>query len=213
MVDGSSSGPNMNSHYRAITITATPVFEYYVNGQSYKAFQEDDMRTGAMRIAVGENVELNVDPNDPYAVFYHKNTAGKIFATVLAFLALGTGIFLFCYLPNVNDDKGFIVDTRGGQVRLAQAKFDDKMIESYLHTTDYTIEYAAVKSVYQYEGYWLIDLSNDTTRRIADADKDKYYEGVGVYVILPDGENSGLLFVADEWDYNGDRTVIGMGEG
>ena len=137
-------------YHNMVSITATPVFEYYYNGQMYKAFQEDDMRTGAMTVAVGETKELTIHPSDPYMIFYRKNKVSKVFAVVMSLLAVGAGIFLICMMPTINDDNGFVVNTMGGEVRLAQAKFDDNTIAKYIQG-DYTIKYVTVESVYQVE--------------------------------------------------------------
>ena len=204
-----NSGNTNNGYHHQVLITATPVFEYYFNGQTYKAFQEDDMRTGAMTVAVGETKELTIDPDDPYTVFYRKNTAPRIFAFVMALLAVGAGIFIICMMPKINDDGGFVVDTMGGQVRLAQAKFDDKTIAKYIQG-DFTIKYVTVESVYQVEDFWAIDLSDGSKSRIETENKDKYYVGCGVYIVKPVDGSAGLNFCADEWVYAGDHTVDGL---
>ena len=207
MVD-STGGMNNSSHHQVL-ITATPVFEYTCNGQTYKAFQEDDMRSGKMTTAVGETKELTIDPDDPYTIFYRKNTTARIFAFVMSLLALGAGIFIICMMPNINDDGGFAVNTMGGQVRLAQAKFDDKTIAKYIQG-DYTISYATVESIYQVEDFWAMDLSDGSKIRLDDEGKKKYYEGAGIYVVKPVDGGPGFNFSADEWVYAGDHEVKGL---
>ena len=205
------TGGNTNDYsYQRIFITGTPVFEYSVNGSSYKAFQEDNMRSGCLTPHVGETVELGILPEDPYAVYYHKNTAAKALTLFLSALALAAGIFLFCMMPKINDANGFQVDTAGGKVRLAKAQFDDKTIESYLKTSDYTIEYVTVKSVIQVEGVYGIVLSNGASIGIREADKDKYYEGLALYLVTPAEGKNRVDFNANDWEYVGTHVVLGM---
>ena len=206
MIEGNGS----DSSYHRMYITGAPVFEYSINGSTYKAFQEDNMRTGRLSPYVGDIVELGVLPEDPYAVFYHENKNARIFAFVMSFIALAAGIFLFCMLPAVNDNGGFAVNTRGGQVLLAKAKFDDKTIESYLKTSDFTIEYATVKAIYEESGITVMEFSNGVKQRLSDDDKKKYHEGLGVYLIRPADGGAGLNFIADEWEYTGTRQVTGL---
>ncbi len=196
-----------NGHPGRLYTIAAPVFEYYCNGETYKAFQEDSMRSGVMKTAVGENVELTVDPADPYNIYYRKNSAARIITFAFALMALAAGIALFCFLPNVNDNNGFSVNTQGGQVRLAKAKFDDDLIESYINTSDFTIGYYTVVSVYENGDSAIVELSNGNHRKIPEADKDKYYEGAGVYIVTPAGSSAGINFMADEWEYTGTREV------
>lgn len=194
--------------YHAI-ITVTPVFEYYFEGQMYRAFQEDDIRNSKRQIAVGDTVELGVDANDPYNICYRKNIGSKIFGLVLCLISIAAGIFLFVMLPGVNDSQGFKVDTMGGQVTLAKAQFDDKMIEDKIGTDDFTIEYAEVEKIYEEDGMWFIDLSNGDRRRITEDSTDDYEEGEGLYLVTPADGSAGINFTADDWEYSGDRTVIG----
>lgn len=201
---------NDDSNHHVSTIVGAPVFEYTYNGMVYQAFQEDDLRTGTLNPDVGEVVELGILPDEPYSIFYRKNTGGKVFAIVMALLALGAGIFLFCMLPAVNDNNGFVVNTMGGQVRMAKAKFDDNLIETYINTTDYTIEYVTVTSVYEIDGKPVMDLSNGSIRRVEDDYKDRIQPGDGVYIVNPDSGAPGLNFFADEWEYSGNHTVIGL---
>ena len=203
MIDGSDS---KTSHAHNLVVTGTPVYEYYYNGQTYKAFQEDDIRTGRLSPEVGETVEVGIMPDDPYAIFFRKNTGAKVFAFVMSFLAIAAGIGLFCFLPNVSDKNGFAVNTMGGQVMLAKAEIDDKTIEGYIGTDEFTIEYATVTSV---EGNYVY-LSNDTKRKVSKDDKDRYHEGTAVYLVLPEDGGSGMLIIADEWEYTGSHEVIGL---
>ncbi|MBO4450584.1 MAG: hypothetical protein J5777_08350 [Clostridiales bacterium] len=206
-----SGGTNDNQyHYQRVFVTGTPVFEYSIGGTTYQAFQEDNMRTGMLTPAVGETVELGVLPGDPYAVYYHKNTAAKIFCVALALVAIGAGIFILCNLPKINDNNGFSVNTMGGQVKIAKAKFDDKTIAKYLSTDDYTIEYLTIKSVYQVDGVPVMELSNGRKFRISDKEKDKYYEGRELYLISPNDGSTGVNFIADDWEYAGTREVKGL---
>lgn len=204
MVD-STNGDVVN-HQRLYTI-GTPVFEYYFNGETYRAFQEDDLRTGVLKPAVGETAELTIDPADPYNIYYRKNTAARTLTFALALMALAAGIAMFCFLPNVNDNNGFSVNTQGGQVRLAKAKFDDDLIESYIKTSDFTIGYYMVVSSKENGDSAVIELSNGNHRSIPGSDRDKYYEGAGVYVITPAGGGAGINFMADEWEYSGTREI------
>ena len=208
MVDGSN---NSHNDYFHLVVTATPVFEYFYKGRTYKAFQESAIKTGAPTIAVGETVDLGVLPEDPYAVYYRKTSFATVFAIVLALLAVAAGVFLFWMMPNVNDENGFVVNTMGGEARLAKAQFDDALIESYVETSDFTIEYVTVTSVYNVEGtQWAMDLSNGTKRAIVEEDKDKYYEGCGIYLVIPGEGSAGLSFIADDWEYTGTKEVINM---
>ncbi|SMC59384.1 hypothetical protein SAMN06296952_1841 [Oscillospiraceae bacterium] len=205
----SDSSDGVNGRHHHTFITGAPVFEYYYNGQAYRAFQENDIRAGALSPMVGETIDLGIDPNDPYNISFRKNTGSKVFAVVMSLFAIAAGIFLFFMLPTVNDDSGFSVTTQGGQVTLAKAKFDDDLIESHLGTDDFTITYATVESVYEKNGNWYIDLDNGDTRMITEDDRDKYSEGVGVYLVNPAGGGSGINFVADSWEYTGSHTVDG----
>lgn len=206
---GSSDNNHGASH---LVITGTPVFEYYYKGRKFQAFQEGAIKTGALSPAVGETVEVGVLPEDPYDVFYRKNTAANIFAIVLSLLAIGAGVFMFIMLPNISDENGFSVNTMGGEVQLAKSQFDDELIESYVNTSEFTIEYVTVTSVYQVGEQWAMDLSNDTKRGIIAEDKDKYYEGCGIYLVIPGEGSQGLSFIADEWEYTGSHEVINKPE-
>lgn len=203
MVDSSD---NNHSHAHSMVVTGAPVYEYYYQGQEYRAFQEDDIRTGRLSPEVGESVELGVMPDDPYAVFYRKNTGAKIFAFVMSLLAIGAGIVIACFVPAMSDSGGFAVNTMGGQVQLAKAQIDDETIEGYIGTDEFTIEYATVTSV---KGNFIY-LSNDTKRKVSSEDKDRYSEGTGVYVVFPEGSDSAMLIIADEWEYVGSHEVIGL---
>lgn len=207
MIDSNNGG---DSTYHNPLIVGTPVFEYRYNGTDYRAFQEDDLKSGTLKPDVGEIVELGILPNDPYSIFCHKNAGGKTLAIIISLLAIGAGIFLFTMIPSMNDNGGVVVDTAGGSVRLARAKFDDKTIESYISTSDFTIEYVTVTSVYEVDGKTVMELSNGEGRVIADADKDRYEEGTGVYLVNPSNGKPGLNFIADEWEYSGNREVIGL---
>ena len=203
MTDGSS---NNNGRGR-IYIVGTPVFEYYYNGQTYQAFQDNDMRTGALKPAVGSVEEIKVNPSDPYDIKYHNNTGGRIFAMIMALLCLGVGIFLFAYLPNVSDS-GVKISTLSGEVGNGKARFDDDMIAEYI-TGDFTVSYVTVEKKYQEDGVWLVDLSDGQTRRLGDDDVDKYEVGTAFYIVSPVGGGSGINFLADDWEYSGSHTVHG----
>ena len=209
MLDDNNGG---DQHHHPATIVGTPVFEYTYNGAQYKAFQEDNLKTGILKPDVGEVVELGILPDEPYSIFCHKNTGGKVLAIVISLIALGAGIFLFTVVPSVNDNNGFSVNTAGGQVVMARAKFDDKLIESYISTDDFTIEYVTVSTINEVDGATVIGLSNGDARIIAESDKDMFYEGVGVYIITPSNGQRGVNFVADVWEYSGSRDVIGLPE-
>ncbi|MBR6475281.1 MAG: hypothetical protein IKS98_07500 [Lachnospiraceae bacterium] len=200
---------NSDGHHQRLFITGTPVFEYQIHGIDYKAFQEDNMRTGTLTPLVGDVVELGVLPEDPYAVFYHKNTGAKIFAVVLSVIAIAAGVFLFCMVPNVNDNGGFIVNTMGGQTRLAKAKFDDKTIAKYI-SGDYTIEYVKVTGVHESNGMPAVDLSNGRGLILQENEKDKYPVGTELYVVYPVDGSACLNLRAEEWEYAGTREVKGL---
>ena len=204
------SGDSDGNTYSRRLIVGTPVYEYHYNGNDYKAFQEDDLKSGRLKPDVGEVVELGVLPGEPYSVFCHKNTGGKVIAIVISLIALAAGIFLFAMVPSASDNNGFAVNTAGGQVILSRAKFDDKLIESYISTSEYTIEYVTVTSVYEINGRWAIDISNGQTRMIAADEADKFHEGTCVYIVTPANGTPGLNFIADYWEYSGDREVIGL---
>ena len=206
MVERSQNG---NVHRQNFYITGAPVFEYTLNGVTYQAFQENNMRTGKLTPYVGDIVELGVHPDDPYAVFYHRNTGAKIFAIALSVLVLAAGIFLACMVPTVNDNGGFVVNTMGGQTMLAKAKFDDKTIAKYLNT-DYTIEYVTVTAAYDLDGSPVVELSNGKGLILKADEKDKYPVGTAVYVVKPVDGSAGLNFRAEEWEYAGSHEVIGL---
>ena len=210
-VKTASGSDNNMGHYHTIVCVA-PVFEYYYEGQMYQAFQEDDLTNLKRQIQVGETVELGVDERDPYHICYRKNIGAKIVQLVMCLIAIAAGIFLFVMLPTVNDSQGFKVETMGGEVALAKAQFDDKMIEDNLGTDDFTIEYAEVEKVYEEDGMWFIDLSNGERSRIGDDDSDKYEEGAGLYLVIPSNGGGGINFAADDWEYSGSRTVVGAPE-
>ena len=210
MVEGSNnSNSNSNIHHNRYYITGAPVFEYTLNGVTYQAFQENNMRTGKLTPDLGDIVELGIHPDDPYAVFYHRNTGAKIFAIALSVLVLAAGIFLACMVPTVNDNGGFVVNTMGGQTMLAKAKFDDKTIAKYLNT-DYTIEYVTVTAAYDLDGSPVVELSNGKGLILKADEKDKYPVGTAVYVVKPVDGSAGLNFRAEEWEYAGSHEVIGL---
>ncbi len=208
MVDGGNGNSSTINHHRYY-ITGAPVFEYTINGVTYQAFQEDNMRTGKLTPYVGDTVELGVMPDDPYAVFYHKNTGAKIFAIVMSVIVLAAGIFVFCMLPSINDNGGFVVNTMGGQTRLAKAKFDDKTIAKYI-TADYTIEYVTVTGTHETNGMPAVDLSNGRGLILQEKDKDKYPVGTELYVVYPVDGSASLNFRAEEWEYSGTHEVKGL---
>ena len=203
-----SSKSDTTNHHR-LFIIGTPVFEYTINGVAYQAFQEDNMRTGKLTPYVGDTVELGVMPDDPYAVFYHKNTGAKIFAIVMSVIVLAAGIFVFCMLPSINDNGGFVVNTMGGQTMLAKAKFDDKTIAKYI-TGDYTIEYVTVTAAYDLDGSPVVELSNGKGLKLKEDERDKYPVGAAVYVVKPVDGSAGLNFRAEEWEYAGSHEVTGL---
>ena len=203
-----SSKSDTTNHHR-LFIIGTPVFEYTINGIAYQAFQEDNMRTGKLTPYVGDTVELGVMPDDPYAVFYHKNTGAKIFAIVMSVIVLAAGIFVFCMLPSINDNGGFVVNTMGGQTMLAKAKFDDKTIAKYI-TGDYTIEYVTVTAAYDLDGSPVVELSNGKGLKLKEDERDKYPVGAAVYVVKPVDGSAGLNFRAEEWEYAGSHEVTGL---
>ena len=208
MVDGGNGNSSTINHHRYY-ITGAPVFEYTINGVTYQAFQEDNMRTGKLTPDVGDSVELGVHPDDPYAVFYHKNTGAKIFAIVMSVIVLAAGVFVFCMLPSINDNGGFVVNTMGGQTRLAKAKFDDKTIAKYI-TVDYTIEYVKVTGTHETNGMPAVDLSNGRGLILQEKDKDKYPVGTELYVVYPADGSASLNFRAEEWEYSGTHEVKGL---
>ena len=203
-----SASDNSTRHYRTIVCVA-PVFEYYYEGQMYQAFQNDDLSNVRKLVAVGETVDLGVDERDPYNICYKKNIGAKVFTFIMSLIAIAAGIFLFMMLPGVNDSQGFKVDTMGGQVTLAKAQFDDKMIEEKIGTSDFTIEYAEVEKIYEEDGMWFIDLSSGDRSRISEDSVDSYEEGQGLYLVFPADGSGGINFTADDWEYSGDRTVTG----
>lgn len=208
MVDGGNGNSSTINHHRYY-ITGAPVFEYTINGVTYQAFQEDNMRTVKLTPDVGDSVELGVHPDDPYAVFYHKNTGAKIFAIVMSVIVLAAGIFVFCMLPSINDNGGFVVNTMGGQTRLAKAKFDDKTIAKYI-TVDYTIEYATVTGTHETNGMPAVDLSNGRGLILQEKDKDKYPVGTELYVVYPADGSASLNFRTEDWEYSGTHEVKGL---
>lgn len=208
MVDGGNSH-DRNINIQRYYITGAPVFEYTINGVTYQAFQEDNMRTGKLTPDLGDIVELGIHPDDPYAVFYHRNTGAKVFAIALSVLVLAAGIFLFCMVPTVNDNGGFVVNTMGGQTRLAKAKFDDKTIAKYI-TVDYTIEYVKVTGTHETNGMPAVDLSNGRGLILQEKEKDKYPVGTEIYVVYPADGSASLNFRAEEWEYAGTHEVKGF---
>ena len=202
-----TEGSNNENGGGRLFIVGTPVFEYYYNGQTYQAFQDNDMRTGALKPAVGSAAEIKVNPSDPYDIKYHNNTGSRIFAMIMALICLGAGIFVLAYLPNVSDS-GVKISTLGGEVGSGKASFDDDMIAGYI-TGDFTISYVTVEKKYQEDGVWLIDLSDGQTRRLDDDDVDKYEEGTALYIVSPVGGGNGINFLADDWEYNGSHSVQG----
>jgi len=208
MVDGGNSH-DRNINIQRYYITGAPVFEYTINGVTYQAFQEDNMRTGKLTPDLGDIVELGIHPDDPYAVFYHRNTGAKIFAIALSVLALAAGIFIFCMVPAINDNAGFVVNTMGGQTRLAKAKFDDKTIAKYI-TADYTIEYVTVTGTHENNGMPAVDLSNGRGLILQEKDKDKYPVGTELYVVYPAEGSGSLNFRAEDWEYSGTHEVKGL---
>lgn len=203
------SSKSDTTHHTRLYIIGTPVFEYTINGVTYQAFQEDNMRTGKLTPYVGDTVELGVMPDDPYAVFYHKNIGAKIFAIVMSVIVLAAGIFLFCMVPKVNDNGGFVVNTMGGQTMLAKAKFDDKTIAKYI-TGDYTIEYVTVTGTHETNGMPAVDLSNGRGLILQEKEKDKYPVGTELYVVYPVDGSACLNLRADEWEYAGSHEVTGL---
>ena len=208
MVDGGNGNSSTINHHRYY-ITGAPVFEYTINGVTYQAFQEDNMRTGKLTPYVGDTVELGGIRDDTKAVFYHKNTGAKIFAIVMSVIVLAAGIFVFCMLPSINDNGGLVVNTMGGQTRLAKAKFDDKTIAKYI-TADYTIEYVTVTGTHENNGMPAVDLSNGRGLILQEKDKDKYPVGTELYVVYPVDGSASLNFRAEEWEYSGTYEVKGL---
>ena len=204
MIEGGNNDNNV--HSQRLFIVGAPVFEYTINGVTYQAFQEDNMKTGKLTPYVGDTVELGVMPDDPYAVFYHKNIGAKIFAIALSVLILAAGIFLFCMVPTVNDNGGFVVTTMGGQSRLSKAKFDDKTIAKYI-SGDYTIEYVTVTGTHENNGMPAVDLSNGRGLILQENEKDKYPVGTELYVVYPVDGSAGLNLRAEDWEYAGTREV------
>ncbi len=208
MLEGSGSD---NSYHQRRIVTGTPVFEYTIRGITYKAFQEDNMRTGRLTPNVGDTVDLGVLPEDPYAVFYHKNTNARVIAFVLSIMALAAGIFLFCMVPKFDDSKGFRVNTMGGDVQIAKAQFNDKDIEKKIGTSDYTIEYLTVKSVYEEDGTWYVEFTNGRKSKLGAGAEKEYSDGMSVYMIIPDDKTKGVItFLAEDYEYAGSKPVVGL---
>ncbi|MBO7424070.1 MAG: hypothetical protein J6U23_00180 [Clostridiales bacterium] len=194
-------------------VVGTPVFEYTKNGTTYRAFQENNMRTGRLTPEVGETVILGTLPEDPYAVFYHKNTKAKIFAFVMSAIAIAVGIFLFIMIPKVTDSNGFRVNTMGGDVQIAKAQFNDKDIEKKIGTSDYTIEYLTVKSVYEEDGTWYVEFTNGRKSKLGAGVEKEYSDGMSVYMIIPDDRTKGIItFLAEDYEYAGSKPVEGLPE-
>ena len=61
MIEGGNNDNNV--HSQRLFIVGAPVFEYTINGVTYQAFQEDNMRTGKLTPYVGDTVELGVAPD------------------------------------------------------------------------------------------------------------------------------------------------------
>ena len=209
MLEGDNSG---STHGRMYVVGA-PVFEYTKNGTTYRAFQEDNLRTGRLTPEVGETVILGTLPEDPYAVFYHQNTGAKIFAFALSVLAIAVGIFLFIMIPKITDSDGFRVNTMGGEVQIAKAQVSDKDLEDRIGTSDYTVEYLVVKSVYEEDGTWYVEFTNGTKSKLADGAQKDYSEGLAIYLVRPEDKTKGVVtFKADDYEYVGSKTVVGLPE-
>ncbi|MCR5803280.1 MAG: hypothetical protein K6G47_03370 [Clostridia bacterium] len=192
-------------------VVGTPVFEYTKNGTTYRAFQENNMRTGRLTPEVGETVILGTLPEDPYAVFYHKNTKAKIFAFVMSAIAIAVGIFLFIMIPKVTDSNGFRVNTMGGDVQIAKAQFNDKDIEKKIGTSDYTIEYLTVKSVYEEDGTWYVEFTNGRKSKLGAGVEKEYSDGISIYMIIPDDKTKGIItYLAEDYEYAGSKPVVGL---
>ncbi len=114
----------------------------------------------------------------------------------MSVIVLAAGIFVFCMLPSINDNGGFVVNTMGGQTRLAKAKFDDKTIAKYI-TVDYTIEYVTVTAAYDLDGSPVVELSNGKGLKLKEDERDKYPVGAAVYVVKPVDGSAGLNFRAE----------------
>lgn len=209
MLEGDNSG---STHGRMYVVGA-PVFEYTKNGTTYRAFQEDNLRTGRLTPEVGEPVILGTLPEDPYAVFYHQNTGAKVFAFVLSVIAIAAGIFLFCMMPKITDSNGFHVTTMGGGTTLAKAKITDADLESRLGTDNYTIEYLTVKSLYEEDGTWYVEFTNGTRNKLAAGAEKGFSEGMTIYLVKPEDKGkSAVTFLADDYEYTGSHTVVGLPE-
>ena len=203
MIEGSDSGNGTGRRY----VVGAPVFEYYYNGTTYQAFQDNDMRTGTLTPSLGSPAEIKVNPNDPCDIKYHNNIGGRIFAMIMAIICLGVGVFILTNISNF-DTSNFKVTTLGGEVG-GKAQVTDEMIAEYV-TGDFTITYVTVEKKYQEEDVWLVDLSNGETKRLSDDDVEKYEEGTAFYLVTPVDGSSGINFMADEWEYAGSHTVQGM---
>lgn len=191
-----------------IFIIGTPVFEYYYNGQTYKAFQVDDFRGGRLKPERGGTVQIKVNPDDPEDIMFSKSIAGKVLVIFLALLSLGASVFLFSRLTSVSDE-GYHVTTLGGKVGDTRAEFNDDTIAKHLSTDNYTIRYVTVESKYREDDQWLLDLSDGTTIGITDDVAYRYEEGTSFYNIKPADGSAGINFMADEYRYTGSREVIG----
>lgn len=201
----SSSNDEGSGH---IYVIGVPVFEYYYNGQTYKAFQLGDMRSGRLSPECGSNVQIKVNSNDPEDILFHKNIGAKIFAIVLSLIAIVCSIFLFKMLPNVQDSS-FRATTLGGDVGDTREPFDDETIAKYLSTDDYTINYYTVVDQYREDDVMVIEVNDGLKIGVKDEDADRYAEGTSFYYIKPNDGSGAVSFRADEYVYTGSHQVIG----
>ena len=191
-----TSGENNSYRY----VVASPVLEYYYNGSQYTAIDSIRFQKNDMPVALGETIEVTIDPKDPYYVtsMVKKNERkGSVFMQTvfpMIFVLVGAGIMWF----------GLTHDMSQYEVRNNKLpSLTDEVVEKKIGAYDWTIEkITVIDKRYDDEiDGWLVIYGEDRYFSCTAEIAEDYEIGKDYYLVFDTEGFIKAVYRADDWNY------------
>ncbi|MBR1423135.1 MAG: hypothetical protein IJ571_06830 [Ruminococcus sp.] len=191
-----TSGENNSYSY----VVASPVLEYYYNGSQYTAIDSIRFQKNDMPVALGETIDVTIDPKDPYYVtsMVKKNEGkGSVFMQTvfpMIFVLVGAGIMWF----------GLTHDMSRYEVRNNKLpSLTDEVVEKKIGAYDWTIEKITVREK-RYDDEidgWLVVYGDEKYFSCTAEIAEDYEIGKDYYLVFDAEGFIKAVYRADDWNY------------